>query len=109
MSSAWVLLIVAVVTEISWGCSLKAISYYSLGKIFIAVPFLLSCINMWLLAVVMRSLPAGLTYVIWTTLGSIGILLFGLFFFQESLTKMQLFFALLCLIGIAGLKFCSRA
>lgn len=51
MSSAWVLLIVAVVTEISWGCSLKAISYYSLGKIFIAVPFLLSCINMWLLAV----------------------------------------------------------
>ena len=39
MSSAWVHLFVAVVTEISLVCSLKAISYYCLGKIFIAVPF----------------------------------------------------------------------
>ena len=98
MSSAWVLLFVAV--EISLVCSLKAISYYSLGKIFIAVPFLLSCINMWLLAVVMRSLPAGLTYVIWTTLGSIGILLFGLFFsFKKVLLRRNCFLPSYVLLG----------
>lgn len=97
MSSAWVLLFVAV--EISLVCSLKAISYYSLGKIFIAVPFLLSCINMWLLAVVMRSLPAGLTYVIWTTLGSIGILLFGLFSFKKVLLRRNCFLPSYVLLG----------
>lgn len=33
MLSTWALLMIAVVTEIAWGCSLKALSYYSLDRI----------------------------------------------------------------------------
>ena len=38
MLSTWALLMIAVVTEIAWGCSLKALSYYSLDRIFALVP-----------------------------------------------------------------------
>ena len=62
MLSTWALLMIAVVTEIAWGCSLKALSYYSLDRIFALVPIALTCANMYLLARVMKTLPSGLTY-----------------------------------------------
>ena len=61
MLSTWALLMIAVVTEIAWGCSLKALSYYSLDRIFALVPIALTCANMYLLARVMKTLPSGLT------------------------------------------------
>ena len=42
MLSTWALLMIAVVTEIAWGCSLKALSYYSLDRIFALVPIALT-------------------------------------------------------------------
>ena len=56
MLSTWALLMIAVVTEIAWGCSLKALSYYSLDRIFALVPIALTCANMYLLARVMKTL-----------------------------------------------------
>lgn len=73
MLSTWALLMIAVVTEIAWGCSLKALSYYSLDRIFALVPIALTCANMYLLARVMKTLPSGLTYAVWTTLGAAGV------------------------------------
>ena len=70
MLSTWALLMVAVVTEIAWGCSLKALSYFSLSRFFALIPIALTCANMYLLARVMRTLPSGLTYAIWTTLNT---------------------------------------
>ena len=54
MLSTWALLMVAVVTEIAWGCSLKALSYFSLSRFFALIPIALTCANMYLLALVMR-------------------------------------------------------
>ncbi len=87
MLSTWALLMIAVVTEIAWGCSLKALSYYSLDRIFALVPIALTCANMYLLARVMKTLPSGLTYAVWTTLGAAGVLIAGAFLFNESLNK----------------------
>ena len=92
MLSTWALLMIAVVTEIAWGCSLKALSYYSLDRIFALVPIALTCANMYLLARVMKTLPSGLTYAVWTTLGAAGVLIAGAFLFNESLNKGQIFF-----------------
>ena len=91
MLSTWALLMIAVVTEIAWGCSLKALSYYSLDRIFALVPIALTCANMYLLARVMKTLPSGLTYAVWTTLGAAGVLIAGAFLFNESLNKGQNF------------------
>lgn len=103
MLSTWALLMIAVVTEIAWGCSLKALSYYSLDRIFALVPIALTCANMYLLARVMKTLPSGLTYAVWTTLGAAGVLIVGAFLFNESLNKGQVFFICVCIVGVVGL------
>lgn len=108
MLSTWALLMVAVVTEIAWGCSLKALSYFSLSRFFALIPIALTCANMYLLARVMRTLPSGVTYAIWTTLGAVGVLVAGALLFNESLTKGQIFFIGVCIVGVVGLHLCSK-
>lgn len=107
MFAAWAMLFTAVLTEIAWGCFLKAISFFKTGPLFLAVPLILSCINMYLLARAMRVLPSGLSYIIWTTLGAVGIICAGVLFFGESFSKAQVFFCILCIVGVVGLKLCS--
>lgn len=104
MLSTWALLMIAVVTEIAWGCSLKALSYYSLDRIFALVPIALTCANMYLL----KTLPSGLTYAVWTTLGAAGVLIVGAFLFNESLNKGQVFFICVCIVGVVGLHLSSH-
>lgn len=89
MLSTWALLMIAVVTEIAWGCSLKALSYYSLDRIFALVPIALTCANMYLLARVMKTLPSGLTYAVWTTLGAAGVLIAGLSCSMKASTRVK--------------------
>ena len=103
MLSTWALLMIAVVTEIAWGCSLKALSYYSLDRIFALVPIALTCANMYLLARVMKT-----TYAVWTTLGAAGVLIAGAFLFNESLNKGQIFFICVCIVGVVGLHLSSH-
>ncbi len=57
----------------------------------------------------MRELPAGVTYAVWMSLGSIGLLAAGVVLFGERLSAWQLFSAALCLAGVAGLKLCPGA
>ena len=73
---AWFALSLAVVTEILWALSLKWAS--SLGNWqAAAVPIVLSFVNMGLLALAMRGLPAGMTYALWTGAGTVGVVLAG--------------------------------
>ena len=66
---AWLILGVAVATEIVWALSLK---WVAAGQGWAAslVPIVLSFVNMGLLALAMRGLPAGTAYAVWTGLGA---------------------------------------
>lgn len=107
MSAAWIYLAVAVLVEVTWGLSLKAAAVMELGKWFCGVTVGLNLLSMWLLILVMRDLPAGLAYGIWTCLGTIGITLGGWLLFKETLRGGQIFFLALCITGVVGLKLTS--
>lgn len=109
MTAAWIYLSVAVLVEETWGLSLKAAAVMELGKWFCGVTVGLSLLSMWLLILVMRDLPAGLAYGIWTCLGTVGITLGGWLLFKETLTGGQIFFLALCITGVAGLKLTSAS
>lgn len=68
----WLALCTAVVTEIIWGLSLKWAPTTSRPLVAALIPIVLSFLNMGLLSYAMRFLPAGLSYALWTGLGSIG-------------------------------------
>ena len=101
---AWLVLSIAVVTEIIWALSLKwAANQATLASAI--VPISLSFVNMGLLALAMKGLPAGTAYAIWTGLGAVGVTIFGAVLFGERLNAVQIAFIGLIIIGVAGTKF----
>mgnify|MGYP003609579470 FL=1 len=103
---AWFALCFAVVTEILWALSLKWASVLGNWQAA-AVPIVLSFVNMGLLALAMRGLPAGMTYALWTGAGTVGVVLGGALFFGDKVSTPQLFFIALIIIGSVGTKFFS--
>ena len=100
---AWLILAVAVVTEIIWALSLKwAAMQASLAAS--AIPIALSFVNMGLLALAMRGLPAGTAYAVWTGLGAVGVTSFGTLIFNEKVNAVQIAFIALIIIGVVGTK-----
>lgn len=100
---AWLILGVAVVTEIIWALSLKWAS--GQGTLAAsAVPITLSFVNMGLLALAMKGLPAGTAYAVWTGLGAVGVTIFGAVLFDEKLNLIQAGFIALIIVGVVGTK-----
>ncbi|TKD51309.1 DMT family transporter [Sphingomonas baiyangensis] len=105
---AWVILGVAVVTEIIWALSLK----WAAGKATLmaaSVPIVLSFVNMGLLALAMRGISAGTAYAVWTGLGAVGVIIGGTILFGERISGVQAIFMALIVIGVVGTKLTAQA
>lgn len=105
---AWVILAIAVVTEIVWALSLKWAATIGSWQASI-VPVSLSFLNMALLAFAMRGISAGTAYAIWTGLGAVGVIIGGIVLFGEKVSVVQLAFMALIVIGVAGTKLFAPA
>jgi len=99
----WLILAVAVVTEICWALSLKWAATVATWQAS-SVPIVLSFVNMGLLALAMRGLPAGTAYAVWTGLGAVGVIIGGTIFFHDRVTAVQAGFMALTVIGVVGTK-----
>jgi quaternary ammonium compound-resistance protein SugE len=102
-SLAWTILIIAGVFETGWAISMK----YSEGftklwpSVFTAFFMLISVV---LLTLSLKTLPVGSAYAVWTGIGAIGAVVLGIFLFKEPYDLLRLFFILLIIVGIAGLR-----
>ena len=57
-----------------------------------------------LLAKATQYIPMGTAYPVWTGIGAVGTVLMGIFFFNEPVTFMRLFFITTLIASIIGLK-----
>jgi len=105
---AWVILAIAVVTEIIWALSLKWAATLGTWQASI-VPISLSFLNMALLAFAMRGISAGTAYAIWTGLGAVGVIIGGIVLFGEKVNAVQIGFMALIVIGVVGTKLFSTS
>ena len=105
---AWVILAIAVVTEIIWALSLKWAATVGSWQAS-AVPISLSFLNMALLAFAMRGISAGTAYAIWTGLGAVGVIIGGIVWFDEKVNAVQIGFMVLIVIGVVGTKLFSTS
>lgn len=103
---SWLILIVAGVFEICWAVGLK----YSNGftkfwpSVFTVTSMIISMV---LLSLAVKEIPLGTAYAVWTGIGAVGTAILGIFLFSESSELIRLFFILLIVAGIAGLKIYS--
>ena len=106
-NTAWLFLIAAGLLEIVWTIGLK----YTEGWTRL-LPSLITAIAMgcsfFLLSNAIKTLPIGTAYAVWTGIGIIGAALFGILFLKEPANISRVFFILLILVGIIGLKFTTR-
>ncbi len=103
---SWFLLFVAGIFEICWAIGLK----YSHGftkfwpSVFTVASMIISMV---LLSLAVKEIPIGTGYAVWTGIGAVGTALLGIFLFNESSEFVRVFFMLLIIVGIAGLKIFS--
>lgn len=64
-------------------------------------------LGIFLLSNATKVLPLGVAYAVWTGLGSLFAVLFGIIFFKESRDAKKLFFICLVIAGVIGLRLCS--
>jgi quaternary ammonium compound-resistance protein SugE len=103
-TTAWLVLIVAGLVEISWAVGMKYTQHWTrVGPtVFVLTAYI---IDLFLLSVPMRRLPAGTVYAVWVGIGSVGVTLFGIAVFGESASPMRLACLALIVLGVIGLKF----
>lgn len=100
---AWFLLFLAGLFEIGWAVGLK----YTDGFTRL-VPTVLTVISMIisivLLGLAIKTLPMGTAYAVWTGIGTVGTVLFGIWLLGDPATPVRLLCIGLIVAGIAGLK-----
>ena len=69
--------------------------------------FIFSASSFLLLNKVIKTIPLGTAYAVWTGIGAVGTVLIGIFFFKESTEFLKLFFIFLLIASIIGLKMVS--
>jgi quaternary ammonium compound-resistance protein SugE len=100
---AWTILIIAGLLEIGWAVGLKVSD--GLSKPLPAALTIAAMIaSMALLGVAVRTLPLGTAYAVWTGIGAVGSVLFGIVLFHEPATVARLLCVAAIVGGIIGLK-----
>jgi quaternary ammonium compound-resistance protein SugE len=103
MSVYWVVLSIAVVTEVMWALSLKAVQQNP-GAFTIGSCLVLTALNVGLLSFALRGIPVGTAYAVWTGLGAVGVVVAGIMLHQDPLTIRRIAFMALIVCGVIGLK-----
>lgn len=99
----WFYLVIAGVFEIAWAIGLK----YTEGWTRLwpsVITALLMIASFYFLSLAVRSLPIGTAYAVWTGIGIVGAAVLGMIVFNEPRDALRIFFIMMIIGGIAGLK-----
>ena len=100
---AWLVLVVSGVFESVWAIALGRTEGFT--KPAPTVVFLVALVlSMAGLAYAMRELPTGTAYAVWTGIGTVGTLIFGILLFHENVSAPQILCVCLIVSGIVGLR-----
>ncbi|HMZ47031.1 MAG TPA: multidrug efflux SMR transporter [Chitinophagaceae bacterium] len=102
----WLLLILAGIAEVSFTfCLGKAKQATGMEQIIWYVGFFIALIiSMLLLMKAIETIAIGTAYAVWTGIGAVGTVLIGIFVFKEPTNFWRLFFLMLLISSIIGLK-----
>ncbi len=105
---AWVYLLGAGIFEMVWVVAMKYAEGFT--KIVPSVIMIVAMIfSIGLLGVAVKTIPLGTGYAIWTGIGAVGAVTYGMIFFGEPVTALRLTFITMIVIGLVGLKLVSAS
>ncbi|MBP6892248.1 multidrug efflux SMR transporter [Candidatus Babeliales bacterium] len=101
--NGWIYLILAGLCEIVWAVGLKFTNNFS-KFIPSEVVIFTMCLSIIFLNFSLKTIPLSVSYTIWTGIGVVGTIIFGLLFFHETLNLLRLISLSLIILGIIGCK-----
>ena len=105
---AWFYLLIAGILEVVWAVGMK----YSEGwtKLYPSIFTIVAMIiGFYFLSLSVKTLPLGTAYAVWTGIGTIGTVIFGIIFFKEPFDLIKAICILFIVVGIVGLKLFHKA
>lgn len=102
----WLVLILASFCELGFTVCMKLSDGFK-NKKFTILTIIISAMSIFLLSQAMKTLPMGVAYAVWTGLGTLFTVTFGIFYFKESRDWKKLLFMGMVLAGVIGLRLCS--
>ena len=101
MNRYWLSIFIATFFEVIWVIGLK---YSSSIQEWIAT---ILCIGITFILITFanKRLPIGTTYTVFTGVGTVGTILVDIVFFGEEITAIKVFFIIMLITGVVGLKF----
>lgn len=100
---AWFYLILAGLFETVWVVSMKYSEGFSRFWPSFAT-IVAMAISVYFLSLAMKTLPLGTSYAVWTAIGTLGAVIFGMQTFGESKSLLKILFLAMIVGGIGGLK-----
>ena len=99
----WIILAVASAFEVSWAIAMKYSDGFTriLPTIWVLVG---SVLSVFFLSIAVKQLPLGMSYAIWTGVGTVGTTGLGIFLFKEMITVPQAICLALIIVGVVGLR-----
>jgi small multidrug resistance pump len=99
----WLLLSLAIATEIAATVSLKASEGFTrlVPSIIVVVGYVASFA---LLARALRTIEVGVAYAIWSAVGTAAVAVLGIMLFHESATLAKAFWIGVIIVGVVGLQ-----
>lgn len=98
----WLYLIIAITMEVAGTTSMKLSQGFSKLLPSISI-FIFYGFSFTFLTLALKVLPVGMTYAIWSAVGTALITLIGIIWFAESFNVIKVISLLLIIIGVAGL------
>lgn len=105
---AWILLFVASLFEIAWAGTMKLTEGFT--RLWPSL-LNLACMagSVILIENVVKVLPVGTAYAVWSGIGAIGAVVIGIFIYHEPVSVLRMLFLLMIVIGIVGLNLTTNA
>jgi quaternary ammonium compound-resistance protein SugE len=103
----WFILFIAGLFEVVWAIGIKYTEGWT--KLWPTVITVLAMIaSFYLLSIALKQIPMGTAYAVWTGIGTIGTVIYGIVFFKEPMDILRIICIMLILSGIVGLRILAR-
>jgi quaternary ammonium compound-resistance protein SugE len=103
----WFILFIAGLFEVVWAVGIKYTEGWT--RFWPVVITIFSMIaSFYLLSVALKNIPMGTAYAVWTGIGTIGTVIYGIIYFKEPVDVLRMVCILLIISGIIGLRLLAR-
>lgn len=103
MIAAMMLLVVAIAIEVASTTSLSKTDGFT-NPFWSAAVLMGYGVSIWLLAIVVRTMPVSIAYAIWSGVGTALVAVAGYLFLDEPLGSVKVVFLAMIVVGVVGLN-----